>query len=181
MPSLTSYQVLFASQQHWKHSEVKNTLWDHYKELRRGTELYKVHCLCRWKAIFGDQCFLVTGNTKEFSFSIRKADHMGPASCLRQNSIFLALRNRVQGVILIPKTNPASLTSGCFYLSSTFDIHWLTDLLVSQLSSQGTLEVSSEASPWTTFFPQWSTTVTILTAGKAHSCSPQTPIKICLL
>lgn len=59
MPSPTFYQVLFASQ-HWKHSEVKNTLWDHYMELRRGIELYKVHCLCTWKAIFGGS--MLSGN-----------------------------------------------------------------------------------------------------------------------
>lgn len=127
-----------------------------------------------------DQCFPVTGNIKEFSFSIRKADHMDPASCLKQNPTFLALRNWVQGIILIPKTNPASLTSGCFYLSSTFKIHWLTDLLVSRLSSQGTQEVSSEGSPCTTFSPRWSKGVAILSAGKAHSCTPPTPTKICL-
>ena len=60
MPSLTSYQVLFASQQHWKHSALKNTLCDHCKGLCRGIELYKAHCLCRWKAIFGES--MLSGN-----------------------------------------------------------------------------------------------------------------------
>lgn len=97
--SLTSHEVLFAFQQHWKHSEVKNTLWHHYKRLHRGIMLYKVHCLCRWKAIFGDQCLLVTVNIKEF-FSVERPNYMGSISGLRQDTTSVASRNRAKGQYL---------------------------------------------------------------------------------
>lgn len=65
---VASHQVLFAFQQHWKHSEVKNTLWDRYKGIRE-IKLCKVHCACRRKPSLEDQCFPVTGNIKERSSS----------------------------------------------------------------------------------------------------------------
>lgn len=52
---------------------------------------------------------------------------MGQPSCLRWNPTPLASRNRVQGTILTPKSKAASLTSGCFHLSSPFNTHPLTN------------------------------------------------------
>lgn len=180
MPSLTSYQVLLllsSTESIQKSSYIEIIIRNSVGEL----SYIKSIVYADERQSLEDQCFLVTGNIKKSSFSIRKADHMDPASCLRQNPTSLTLRKWVQSIILIPKTNPASLTSGCFYLSSTFNIYWLIGLSVSQLSSQGTPEVSSEGSPYTTCYPGWSMRVTIFTASKAHSCSPPSPTKICLL
>lgn len=80
-----------------------------------------------------NQFFPVTGNTEAF-FSIRKAKCI----CLPEvEATLLSLRNWVQGTIWTPKTNPASLISRYFHLSSTFNkyqLHW--SFSVSKLPKQ---------------------------------------------
>lgn len=126
MPSLTSYQVLLLLST-TESIQKSRILFEIIIRNSVGELSYIKSIVCAdERQSLEDQCFPVTGNIKEFSFSIRKADHMDPASCLRRNPTFLALRNWVQGIILMPKTNPASLTSGCFYLSSTLG-HTLTN------------------------------------------------------